>query len=150
MRNHRLRERRERLGLSQAEIARRSGIAGFFQASVSAAEIAPASHPTHVHRYRITLVKIWREARDAKRMEAIEADLDRAEAERLAKQRSIWDALPDCPEKAALQAAMIERAIDMLDSGCGEGFDALVEFLPDQPVIEAADAWLDSVGLPVG
>lgn len=51
-------------------------------------------------------------------------------AARIAKQRALFSALPECEAKDALQQAMVDRAIWLIDSGHPNAADQLLEFIP--------------------
>lgn len=140
-RNLRLRERRQRLGKTQREIANLAGLR--YAEYVSNAEygIGPAENIEAIRRAIVNLESAPRYIRESRRRQkqavaAMEA--------RIAAQRALWAAVPASPEKAALQAAMLARITDLMDQGEGEAADAIAEFLPADEATAVLDAWLDA------
>lgn len=122
------RARRLWAGLSQGEVAR---TIGFAQGMVSRAEYGKGS-PGVVAALNEYWWKVDREA---------EAATMQQEAERVAYQESLWNAVPDGPEKAALKAAMLQRAYDLMNEGDGTQTDAICDFLPKADVLAMFDQW---------
>lgn len=135
-RDHNLRARRERLGLSQAEVASSAGV---WQATVSNAEYGKSQ--SGVQAIRRVLVDHELDRRRQRRADAIAKEGMCAEAAALAHREALFRAVPDGPEKQALQDAMIERAEELLYQGRCEEADAICEFLPAELVKPMIDAW---------
>lgn len=114
---YRLRARRLWLGLSQAEVARQTGLPPIYISMAECGKRMPA------HRVR----KVREEY----------AWLERAKLRRLREQRefdrhqALAAVLPDCPEVRAFRAAMLDRAWQHLNDGSGEECDAVLEFVPE-------------------
>lgn len=89
-----------------------------------------------------SLVKALRTS--AKELEARQADGRTGNAEeerRIERQRSLFNALPSSTATDRLQAAMMQRAYDLMWDADGLAADAVLEFLPSDRAIEVLDAW---------
>jgi transcriptional regulator with XRE-family HTH domain len=152
MRCHRIRQRRERLGLSQGAMADAAGLK--HQTYVGLAErwdagqpaaIHPETAANHVKRIRRALVERESASRREREHARRAAAYARAEIARIEHQRALWAAVPESPEKAALERAMIERAVDLMHENSGEEADALFEFLPERRVeAELVEWWVET------
>lgn len=137
MRNHRLRERRQRLGMSQGQIAAAAGLRYAYYVSV--AEVH--GHLHYGDRVRRALIDIELQRRVKRKLAAHKQSWLASERARVARQEALWAALPTSPEKIALQAAMLDRCIDLMDAGDGEACDAIAEWLPPNAVQAMFDHW---------
>ncbi len=135
-RDHNLRARRERLGLKQTEVADRVGC---WASYIGKAETGKM--PSMVARVRRAIVEFELDRRRQRRADAIAREGMAAEAAAIAHREALWLAVPDSPEKLALQDAMLERAEELLYQGRCEEADAICEFLPAELVKPMLDAW---------
>lgn len=124
MRTYRLSERRQRLGLTQAVLAKRADV---HPSQVSQAETKGAPQWA-VKRLRRALVVEEMRFRDARQNEW-----------RIARQRLLLRLLGPETAKEALIAALLDRAWRLLDCGETEAADALLEFVPEQLASELLD-----------
>jgi hypothetical protein len=98
-------DRRKRLGLSVAAVARMAGI------STAQGEYADRGRGRCLGAYKVAIAKmeVWD-----------------AENQRIARQRSVF------PEEADdLKQAMLDRALELLEAGRMEEADAILEFVPE-------------------
>lgn len=63
---------------------------------------------------------------------------------RIAGQRALFVALPASDATEALKAAMMDRAWMLIDSGCCEEADAILEFLPEPDIVRLLDEYFES------
>lgn len=139
---YRLRQRRERQGMTQLELGQLVDSRLRWPAQwlgmlerVDAGEAVPHSYSAdRIQAVRRTLLDL--ETSKRHRREEL-----RREGERVAFQRSLWAALPDHPAIRALKAAMLDRCLDLMHEGSGEECDAIAEFLPDADVERMFDQW---------
>jgi transcriptional regulator with XRE-family HTH domain len=115
-RRWRIRERRQRLGLSQKALA---GLAGTNAAYVCHAERSGA-RTWYARAIRLALVRIERPRRQVRREQA-----------RVDRQRALFGALLAGPERSALQRSMEHRIRTLFDEHRMEEGDAILEFLPE-------------------
>jgi|SRR5262245_60108605 len=66
-----------------------------------------------------------------------------AEEERVRKLGELFEALPDCPQKAALKEAMTDRIIDLYNNVRWQEGDAILEFLPNDYARRLLDWYFD-------
>ena len=130
---HRIRHRRERLGLTQEQLGVMAGFRNP-QPGVSQAERSDdRGNETATVLACAKALKYERWSRLAKRRAREHL---RREAARIDFQRFLWTMIPASPEKAMAEAAMIERAFDLMCEGFGEECDAIAEWLPE-PAVDA-------------
>jgi hypothetical protein len=67
----------------------------------------------------------------------------RANEDRVRKLGDLFSALPACPEKEALWAAMADRIIDLFNESKFEEGDAVLEFLPNDYARQLLDWYFD-------
>lgn len=135
-RDHRLFERRKRLGLNRAQLGE------LFLPVVSAAalectvEMIESGQGSADKVQAMRRAIVWQETAPRRVREE-----RRREAGRIAFQRSLWAALPDHPAVRALKAAMLDRCLDLMHIGSGEECDAIAEFLPEPDVGAMFEQW---------
>lgn len=128
---YRLRARRERLGLSQTQVAEAAALR--WPAAVSEAERNPRS--AYVKHVRCALARIEHARR-----------VQRREAARTASLEPLWAAIPESTAKQAFRAAIIDHAITLLTDGQSSEYDAVVVFLSSAELKEPLDRWLEAQG----
>ena len=128
---YRLRERREKLGLTQSFVAHIAGLRN--QALVSMAE-RHGRPPWAVAKVRRALVERELFARACRRQE-----------QRAARVEALWAAGDDTAIVAHCRAAMVETAIRCMEAGQTDLGDLLVEALPKAAACEVwrAMGWED-------
>lgn len=67
----------------------------------------------------------------------------KAEEERVRKLGDLFNALPDCPQKAALLEGMTDRIVDLYNNAKWEEGDAIIEFLPNDYARSLLDWYFD-------
>lgn len=120
---YRLRARRERLGLTQDQVAERAGLR--WPSQVSHAERSKSAPWPVLKAIRAVLLNAECERHEERK---------RAREER--ERRALGAQIPE-----HVRAAMLQRAHDLLWDGNTDGCDALLEFLPEVEVTEMLDAW---------
>lgn len=70
----------------------------------------------------------------------------KAEQERVRKLGNLFEALPDGPQKAALQEALSDRVIELYNNVRFEEGDAILEFLPNEYARKLLDWYFDEDG----
>jgi transcriptional regulator with XRE-family HTH domain len=138
-RDHHLSERRKALGLTVSDVAERAFYRVGCEHLVRMVENGVGS-ADEIRAVRRAIV--FEEAAPRRRREE-----RRQEDARIARQRALWAALPASPEKAALEAAMLDRCLDLMHWGNGEETDALAEWLPEagvEQMFATYDAWIDA------
>lgn len=133
-----LRVARERLGLSQSEVAYRAKMRSG-QSGVSAVEHGKSpGREADVLKVLLAAIDETRAERFMERHRLWQLAEDQA---RIARQEAVWNALPESPEKSALLDAMIDRCFDLMCIGHGGECDAIAEWLPPDRVRAMFDAW---------
>lgn len=130
MRNYRLRERREKLGVSQEIIGHLASFpARNAQSYVSVVERGLCKNPKRYDAVRRALVWLESEGRRVRE----------------------WKRLDDVEARAALVAAfnthyavVVDRLVDLLLEGRGEEFDDLAKIVPEAIAMHAGDLYLDA------
>lgn len=121
------RERRERLGLTQAQVAHR-------KPSVRAQDVSGVERgvraPSVTRRVRRALVELELEARR-----------ERQEAARERQRRAIWDAIPECDGKTTALKRIEARIVEHYDNLRWEAGDALLDFLSEADARRLLDAY---------
>lgn len=135
LRDYRIRERRERLGLALSDMAERA----FF-------------HPGQEHRLvrvergegaaddlaTVRRALIWEESAPRRKREEARKD-----AARIARQETLFAGAlrPSDANAQALMAAMLERCLVLMHEGRGEECDAIAEWLPRDRVEQMFAQW---------
>lgn len=114
---HRIKARRERLGLTQRLLAKLAGVP--YPADVHNAETGRASEQ-RTRKVRLALIAEEKKRRDLRR-----------EGQRIERNRALWREIPETEETKRLLEAMLDRAWQCLDAGQTEAADAILEFVPD-------------------
>lgn len=135
MRDHHLRERRLKLGLSQYDVG---CVAGFIprsaQSAVSAVERTHGNvrwaGPVAIRKVRSAL--IWLECRPRREREEARQEVADVAATEAAIAATPMD-----------EARLFERLLDLLCNGRGDDFDALAARIPDAIAERAGNEYLD-------
>lgn len=123
-----IRERREALGWTQAQLADAAGVR-------NPNYVGSAERGQPVSRQAVEAIGFALEQEEARR-----AELARVAALHV-EQQALVAAMPPSPEWEALRAAMTSRAIDMLDAAQGAACDAILEFVPEDEARRTLDAY---------
>lgn len=131
-----LRATRLRLGLSQRQVGERVGL---LQTYVSDGELGKSQ--MHARSVMHSLMLFVGDLRIERWLEPRRTASLVADQERVKDQERIWEAVPESPEKNALEDAMIDRCFDLMCEGKGEECDAIAEWLPNDRVQAMFAAW---------
>ncbi len=121
-----LKERREMLGLTQAQLAHRA--VGLGAHDVSMAETGRDDKGWRTPKVRRVLIEaeLWKRK-------------CRHENTRIARQRAVWEGLPDGPAKDRLIELLSDAAWQMLDGGHTEEADMVLSILPEAVATKLLD-----------
>lgn len=124
-RRYRLRERREKLGMTQTAVAKAADIPSSY---VSNAELGKAGDRIVQRIRNVLATKEWQRR------------WHRRDDARIAQNRAIISTIP---ESDILKQALLDRARQLLDAGNSEACDALLEFVPEDDAMKLLDEYLD-------
>jgi len=124
-----LRERRERLELSQARIAEKANLKA---SDVSIAETGKDNAGWRTRRLRRALIA----------EELLQRKL-RHETSRIDRQRAVWNDIPDCPGKERLIELMGDVVWRLLDGAQVEEADLILEMMPEPIATKLLDDFFD-------